>query len=163
MTSAQASSHREAPFITTQPKVDGTDFYMFRSYEPGRTAYTTIIADYMPLQNPGDGPNYYTMDAAALYEIHIDQNGDGVEDLTFQFQFTNTLKDITLPVGGKNVSIPLMQGGVLSGNANPANLNVRETYTLAMVVGNRRTGTRTLMEYFLSPVMDVIEKGMRER
>jgi len=142
---AQASSHREAPFITTQPKVDGTDFYMFRSYEPGRTAYTTIIADYAPLQNPGDGPNYYTMDAAALYEIHIDQNADAVEDLTFQFQFQNTLKDITLPVGGKNVSIPLMQAGVLTGTSNPANLNVRETYTLAMVVNGRRSGVRTLM------------------
>ena len=47
MTGAQASSHREAPFIATQPKVDGTDFYMFRSYEPGRSAFTTIIADYI--------------------------------------------------------------------------------------------------------------------
>ena len=142
---AQASSHREAPFITTQPKVDGTDFYMFRSYEPGRSAYTTIIADYMPLQNPGDGPNYYTMDSDALYEIHIDQNGDGAEDLTFQFQFTNTLKDIQLTVGGKAVSIPLMQGGVLTGTMNPANLNVRETYSLAVVTGDRRSGTRTIM------------------
>ena len=141
-TGAQASSHREAPFITTQPKVDGTDFYMFRSYEPGRTAYTTLIADYIPLQNPGDGPNYYTMDQDALYEIHIDQNGDGVEDLTFQFRFQNTLKDIQLNVGGKAVSIPLAQAGGLSGQ-NPANLNVRETYTLGLVRGDRRTGARS--------------------
>jgi hypothetical protein len=138
---AQASSHREAPFITTQPKVDGTDFYMFRSYEPGRSAFTTIIADYIPLQNPGDGPNYYTMDQDALYEIHIDQNGDGVEDLTFQFRFQNTLKDIQLTVGGQQVSIPLMQVGAISGQ-NPANLNVRETFNITAVVGNRRTGTR---------------------
>ena len=139
---AQASSHREAPFITQQPKVDGTDFYMFRSYEPGRAAFTTVIADYQPLQNPGDGPNYYTMDQDALYEIHLAQDGHATEDITFQFRFTNTLKDITLPVGGKNVSIPLVQAGAISG-FNPANLNVRETYAITMVRGDRRTGTRS--------------------
>ena len=139
---AQASSHREAPFITLQPKVDGTDFYMFRSYEPGRAAFTTIVADYLPLQNPGDGPNYYTLDQDALYEIHIAQDGHATEDLTFQFRFQNTLKDITLPIGGKNVSIPLVQAGVISG-AVPANLNVRETFNVTLVRGDRRTGTRT--------------------
>jgi hypothetical protein len=139
---AHASSHREAPFITQHPKVDGTDFYMFRSYEPNRAAFTTLIADYQPLQNPGDGPNYYTMDQDALYEIHIDNNGDGVEDLTFQFRFQNTLKDITLPIGGKTVSIPLVQAGTISGQ-NPANLNVRETYNLTLVRGDRRTGARS--------------------
>ncbi len=139
---ASASSHREAPFITTQPKVDGTDFYMFRSYETGRSAFTTLIADYIPLQGPGAGPNYYTMDQDALYEIHIDKNGDGVEDLTFQFRFQNTLKDITLPIGSKNVSIPLVQAGGIAG-LNPANLNVRETYTVTMVSGDRRTGARS--------------------
>jgi len=50
--SAGASSHREAPFITTVPKVDASDFYMFRSYEAGRMAYTTLIANYRALQNP---------------------------------------------------------------------------------------------------------------
>ena len=50
--SALASSHREAPFITTRPKVDGTDFYMFTSYEAGRTGYVTLIADYQPFEEP---------------------------------------------------------------------------------------------------------------
>lgn len=139
---AQASSHREAPFITTQPKVDGTDWYMFRSYEPGRSAYTTLIADYQPGQDAYGGPNYFTLDQDALYEMHIDQNGDGVEDLTFQFRFKNNLKDIQLTVGGKPVSIPLMQAGGLSGQ-NPANLNVRETYEITVVRGDRRSGTRS--------------------
>ena len=49
---ALASSHREAPFITTRPKVDGTDFYMFNSYEPGRAGYVTLIANYQPFENP---------------------------------------------------------------------------------------------------------------
>jgi len=55
---AHASSHREAPFITTQPKVDATDFYMFRSYEAGRSDYVTLIANYLPLQDAYGGPNY---------------------------------------------------------------------------------------------------------
>src|SRR5512134_4146669 len=71
---AFASSHREAPFITTSPKVDGTDFYMFRSYEPGRADYVTVVANYQPLQAPYGGPNYFSMDPKALYEIHIDND-----------------------------------------------------------------------------------------
>ncbi len=110
-----ASSHREAPFITTAPKVDGTDFYMFRSYETGRSDYVTLIANYQPLQDAYGGPNYFSMDPNALYEIHVDNNGDAKEDLTFQFRFTNTLANggngVALPVGGKNVAIPLIQAG----------------------------------------------------
>ena len=68
---ATASSHREAPFITTAPKVDVTDFYMFRSYEPGRADFVTLIANYQPLQAPYGGPNYFAMDPNALYEIHV--------------------------------------------------------------------------------------------
>ena len=74
---ALASSHREAPFITNLPKVDGSDFYMFRSYETGRAAYVTLIANYLPLQEPQGGPNYFTLDPKALYEIHVD-NPTGV-------------------------------------------------------------------------------------
>jgi len=92
---ALASSHREAPFITTRPKVDGSDFYMFNSYEPGRGGFVTLVANYQPLQEPQAGPNYFTMDPNALYEIHIDNNGDGVEDLTFQFRF-NTVTAPTI-------------------------------------------------------------------
>ena len=139
---AQASSHREAPFLTNAPKVDGTDFYMFRSYEPGRDAYVTMISDFIPFQDPQGGPNFYQFDANALYEIHIDNNGDGKEDITFQFRFKNTSKHTPLTVGGKQVMIPLINSGTISG-VNPASLNVRETYTIDMVKGDRRTGTRT--------------------
>ncbi len=138
---AQASSHREAPFITTVPKVDATDFYMFRSYEPGREAFVTLIANYVPLQDPYGGPNYFSLDPNALYEIHIDNNGDAREDLSFQFRFRNTLKDIALNVGGQQVSIPLIQAGPISG-VNPATLNLRETYSIDVVRGDRRSGQR---------------------
>ncbi|MEO8123081.1 MAG: DUF4331 domain-containing protein [Burkholderiales bacterium] len=140
---AVASSHREAPFITTQPKVDATDFYMFRSYEGNRSDYVTLIANYLPLQDAYGGPNYFSMDPNALYEIHIDNNGDAKEDLTFQFRFSNTLANngagVNLNVGGKSVGIPLVQAGVVSA-VNDPNLNVHETYTLSVVRGNRRTG-----------------------
>jgi hypothetical protein len=138
----QASSHREAPFITTQPKVDDTDFYMFRSYEAGRADYVTLVANYIPLQDAYGGPNYFSMDQEALYEIHIDNNGDAVEDMTFQFRFKNNLADIALPIGGKSVSIPLIQaGGVSAGNDGA--LNVKQTYTVDVVRGNRRNGERS--------------------
>ncbi|MEW5880582.1 MAG: DUF4331 domain-containing protein [Pseudomonadota bacterium] len=138
---ANASSHREAPFITTQPKVDGTDFYMFRSYESGRADYVTIIANYLPLQDPYGGPNYFSLDPNALYEIHIDNDGDAREDLTFQFRFKNNLKGITLPIGDKMVAIPLIQAGQVTA-PNAAALNVNETYTVEVVRGDRRGGQR---------------------
>ncbi|MGB9109540.1 MAG: DUF4331 domain-containing protein, partial [Telluria sp.] len=139
---AMASSHREAPFITKHPKVDATDFYMFRSYEAGRAGFVTLIANYVPLQDPQAGPNYFEMDPEALYEIHIDNNGDGKEDITYQFRFQNTNKDTKLTVGGKQVAIPLViNGGAIDG-PNAAGLNVRETYTVNVVQGDRRTGAR---------------------
>ena len=141
---AQASSHREAPGITEMPKVDNTDVYAFRSYEPGREAFVTLIANFQPGENPGDGPNYYTMDPDAIYEIHIDNTGDAVEDLTYQFRFTNTLKGDTgktVTVGGKTLPIALRHIGPISA-PNDANLGEDETYTLTQVTGGRRAGSR---------------------
>ncbi len=142
-----ASSHREAPFITTAPKVDSTDFYMFRSYEGvaangtgGRSDYVTLLANYQPFQGPYGGPNYFSMDPNALYEIHIDNNGDANEDITFQFRFKNKLNNVALPIGNKTVSIPLIQAGGVS-NLNDANLNLNESYTLNIVRGDRRKGS----------------------
>ncbi|GHB04202.1 hypothetical protein GCM10009069_28420 [Algimonas arctica] len=141
-----ASSHREAPSITETPKVDGTDFYMFRSYEPGRAGYVTFIANYQPLQAPYGGPNYFTMDPDALYEIHIDSDGDAVEDLTFQFDFDNNLVNgtgVTLDIGDKTLAIPLRYaGGVTAGDSSA--LGETENYSMTVVQGDRRTGTRTV-------------------
>jgi hypothetical protein len=144
----QASSHREAPFITELPKVDGTDFYMFRSYEPGRESFVTIMANYLPLQDAYGGPNYFFLDPEALYEIHIDNNGDAREDLTFQFRFQNNLQSLAVPVGegsdARMVPVPLLNIGPIGGSGNPADrnaLNLQETYTVTIVRGDRRTGT----------------------
>lgn len=145
MVPAVASSHREAPNITAYPKVDNTDFYMFRSYETGKEATTTIIANFYPDQSPGSGPNYFTLDPNALYEIHIDNDGDAKEDITYSFKFSNTLKDgngIALNVGGKNITIPLRQAGQVTQDNDP-DLNERETYTITAIAGDRRSGTRS--------------------
>lgn len=139
---AIASSHREAPFITKHPKTDATDFYMFRSYEAGRADYVTLIANYAPLQDAYGGPNYFQLDPDALYEIHIDNNGDAKEDLSFQFRFSNANKDAQFTVGGKKVSIPLVINGGAIADTNAAGANVRETYTVNVVRGDRRVGTR---------------------
>jgi hypothetical protein len=137
---AQASSHREAPFISTRPSVDGTDFYMFNSYEPGRAGYVTLIANYVPLQDPQGGPNYFFLDDNALYEISVDNSGSGQADLTFQFRFTTTTKGLSVTAGAKMVPVPLINIGPVSA-ASAAAQNVVQTYTLTLVKGDRRTGT----------------------
>ena len=146
LTPALASSHREAPNITELRKVDGTDFYMFRSYEPGREGFVTLIANYQPDQGPGNGPNYYTLDPDAIYEIHIDNDGDAVENVTFQFKITNTLRGgtgVTVNVGGKTLPIALRQGGQIT-SGNDGALGETESYTLQMITGARRGGTRAV-------------------
>ncbi len=139
----QASSHREAPNITRYPTEDSTDFYLFNSYEPGRDGYVTLLANYIPLQQPYGGPNYFTLDPAALYEIHIDNDGDARENITFQFRFDNRLandnRGIKLNVAGPNVAVPLKNVGGVSAGDNSA-LNFRESYQVWVARGDRRTG-----------------------
>lgn len=140
--SAMASSHREAPFITKYPQTDGTDFYLFKSYEPGRENYVTLIANYLPVQAAYGGPNYFALDSQALYEIHIDNDGDSVEDLTFQFDFRDAFPEsgpVRLNVDGVEISSVLRNIGVLSADSE-AGLNHLESYRLTMVTGDRRRG-----------------------
>jgi Domain of unknown function (DUF4331) len=140
---AEAASHREAPFITGLPKVDGTDFYMFRSYEPGRENYVTLIADYVPFQTPYGGPNFFQLDQNALYEIHVDNNGDAKEDITFQFRFKNNTRDLAIPVGDKIIAVPLINIGGITGGAGDAGvLNVEETYSVTVSRNGRRGGQK---------------------
>lgn len=145
---AFGSSHREAPNITRLPTVDSTDFYMFRSYEQGRSGYVTLLANYIPLQAPYGGPNYFALDPFALYEIHIDSDGDAIEDLTFQFRFKNRLANnnagIKLPIGQANVAVPLKNVGGVTAQDNSA-LNFRESYTLTVVRGDRRRGEASVI------------------
>src|SRR4030095_6030164 len=86
-TRSLASSHREAPLIVADPLADNTDTYAFRSTEAGRSGFVTVIANWIPFEEPSGGPHFYKFDDTVLYEIHIDNTGDGVEDITYQFRF----------------------------------------------------------------------------
>jgi hypothetical protein len=83
------SSHREAPEIAKDPVADSTDAYAFVS--PDQPGTVTLIANYVPLQEPAGGPNFYEFGDDVLYEIHIDNNGDGQPDVTYRFAFQTRL------------------------------------------------------------------------
>jgi Domain of unknown function (DUF4331) len=142
---AFASSHREAPLITQTPKVDGTDFYMFRSYEAARSGYVTFLANYQPLQAPYGGPNYFLMDPNALYAIHIDNDGDAKEDISYYFKFYNTFKNLTVPVNGVDVPVPLSNiGSFGTDDAQDANRNVIEKYSVVSIVKGKVSVARNI-------------------
>ncbi len=141
-TATMASSHKEAPFIAGQPRLDATDLYMFRSYEPNRENFVTILANYIPLQDAYAGPNFNQFDSNGLYEIHIDNVGDAKEHLTYQFRFNKATKDFKLPVNGVPNRIPLINDlGVISASNQDA-LKLTETYTVDLVTEGSRKGKR---------------------
>ena len=84
------SSHREAPEISKDPVADSTDVYAFVS--PDAPDTVTLIANYIPLQSPAAGPNFFEFGDDVLYEIHVDNNGDGKPDVTFQFRFKTEIQ-----------------------------------------------------------------------
>jgi hypothetical protein len=139
---AQASSHREAPFVAQHPAIDGTDFYMFNSYETGRGDYVTIIANYIPIQAPFGGPNYFQPDPNALYEINIDNTGSAKESITFQFRFQAAYGPLQVNTG--TAAAPLMQSIPIltlppSGPTSPT-LNRTQTYSASVSFGGARSG-----------------------
>jgi Domain of unknown function (DUF4331) len=85
------SSHREAPGISNDPAADNTDVYAFVS--PDKPDYVTLIANFVPLEDPAGGPNFFEFGDDVLYEIHIDNNGDSVADVTYQFTFKTTYRN----------------------------------------------------------------------
>ena len=88
---ASASSHREAPSISSDPSADNTDVYAFVS--PDKTDTVTLVANYIPAEQPSGGPNFYEFDPTVLYEIHV-HNGNGKDDeITYQFRFKTNVVD----------------------------------------------------------------------
>ncbi|HZB86003.1 MAG TPA: DUF4331 domain-containing protein, partial [Gaiellaceae bacterium] len=83
--SGTASSHREAPLISQDPVADNTDVYAFVS--PDRPNTVTIVANYIPLEEPAGGPNFHEFGEDVLYELKVDNTGDGKEDISYQFRF----------------------------------------------------------------------------
>jgi len=115
------SSHREAPEITKDPVADSTDVYAFVS--PDHPGTVTLIANYIPLQGPAGGPNFYAFGDDVLYEIHVDNNADARADITYQFRFRTTLQ---------NPDTFLYNTGPILSPHDP-NWNRRQTYTLTRV------------------------------
>src|SRR5262245_36939815 len=89
--SVSASSHREAPLISQDPLADNTDLYAFVS--PDRPDTVTIIANYIPMEEPAGGPGFFNFDPNVLYQIYVDNTGDAQPDLTFTFRFKTTIRN----------------------------------------------------------------------
>ncbi len=133
--SAFASSHSEAPLISMDRFADNTDTYAFRSVEPGRDGFVTLIGNWIPFQEPSGGPQFARWDDTVLYEIKIDNTGDGLEDITYQFRFTTrTLNGDTI-LGHSAVN----QDGVISSLTDP-DYNQPQTYSVTRIdrLGGRR-------------------------
>ena len=88
---ASASSHSEAPLISQDPRADNTDLYAFVS--PDDTNKVTFVANYIPLEAAASGPNFPSFDDTVLYEIKIDNTGDGKDDIGYQFRFTTKTRN----------------------------------------------------------------------
>ena len=143
-TLTMASSHREAPLIGGTPRLDGTDFYMFRSYEANRSAFVTMIANYVPLQDPYGGPNFFPLDTNAVYDIHVDNTGSAKPNMTFRFRAQKVNKGLSVTVGGKSVPVALTElGPIPNSNTPPATQNVVETYTMSLVTYANGQATET--------------------
>ncbi|MDE2448738.1 MAG: DUF4331 domain-containing protein [Gammaproteobacteria bacterium] len=156
-----ASSHREAPFISGMPQVDGTDFYMFRSYEPGRSDYVTFIASYIPFESPSGGPNFYPLDPHAIYAINVSNDGGASADISFEFTFTTMNKNFAVQAGNQSVAIPLINDGPVdtSGKA----LNVQQSYRLTVYRnGNGWPATNVMTggETFYKPADNIGNKSI---
>ena len=126
MGSLRASSHREAPLISKDPLADNTDVYAFISpHNPDRV---TLIANYIPFEAPYGGPNYFAFDDNVLYEIMIDNNGDAVEDVTYQFRFQTSVR---------NPNTFLYNTGTIT-SLDSTNWNVTQNYNVTRIDGPRR-------------------------
>jgi len=121
------SSHREAPGISKDPVADNTDVYAFVS--PDKPGTVTMIANYIPLEGPAGGPNFYEFGDDVLYEIHIDNNGDALPDVTYQFRFTAQVQ---------NPNTFLYNTGPIA-SLTDSNWNRRQVYTVTKVANGVAT------------------------
>jgi hypothetical protein len=133
MTTSRASSHREAPLISQDPLADNTDVYAFVS--PERPDRVVLISNFIPLQFPSSGPNFWRFDDNVMYEIMVDNTGDAVEDITYQFRFTTQVR---------NPNTFLYNTGAVTSVDDP-DLNVRQFFSVTRVAGPRRSGARTTL------------------
>jgi hypothetical protein len=142
---AGAASHREAPLIANDPAADITDFFMFRSTQPGQADKVDLIMDVIPGEEPSAGPNYYNFDPSVAYTFHVDNNKDGkADDVEFEFRFTSELRGIVNDAGLPLSYVALPPITTLDG----AGLGLRQHYTITMIKNGHRT--------VISPLTDKI-------
>jgi hypothetical protein len=122
-----ASSHREAPLITEDPVADNTDVYAFRS--PDRPDTVTLVANWIPLEEPNGGPNFYNFGEDVLYQIHVDNNGDAEPDITYEWRFTTEIQ---------NPNTFLYNTGRIDSIDDP-DFNYRQFYDVSVVRNGQRT------------------------
>src|SRR6266853_2024497 len=121
------SSHREAPEISKDPVADSTDVYAFVS--PDKPDAVTLIANYIPLQGPAGGPNFYEFGDDVLYQIHIDNDGDGQADISYRFRFSTQVV---------NPDTFLYNTGPIESLSSP-NWNRRQSYDVTVVNGSSQS------------------------
>src|SRR6267143_625858 len=121
------SSHREAPAIAKDPVADSTDLYAFLS--PDAPGTVTLIANYIPLEGPDGGPNFFEFGDDVLYAIHIDNDGDAKPDVTYELRFETKIP---------NPNTFLYNTGQIT-SIDSASWNRPQFYTVARVFKNKRT------------------------
>ena len=122
---ARASSHAEAPLVSQDPTVDNADVYFF--VDPNNSNMAVLLATFNGLSNPASGPNYKSFADNAWYDLKVDNDGDGVEDVTYRFIFTTTIRD------GENTF--LYNTGPFSSTNDP-NLNIVQSYVIQKITGH---------------------------
>lgn len=125
---SSASSHREAPLSSGDPRADNTDVYAFTS--PDRPDTVTLVANWIPFEEPNGGPNFYPFANDARYNIKIDADGNGKPDTTYTWKFTDHTRD--------SANQFLYNTGVVKSLDDPT-LNFRQTYTLTVTDAHGRT------------------------
>src|SRR5579872_4988826 len=134
------TSHREAPGISADPVADNTDLYAFVS--PDKPSTVTLISNFIPLQLPPGGPNFFSFGDDVLYSIYVDNDADAVADITYNFTFKTTVI---------NPSSFLYNLGPIGSLTDP-NWNVRQTYTVTRI---DKSGTHILGKNLASPPVNI--------
>ena len=140
------SSHREAPEISKDPVADNTDVYAFVS--PDKPDTVTIITNYIPLEDPPGGPNFFEFGDDVLYSIYIDNDGDGLADITYRFRFKTRLR---------NPDTFLYNTGPIASLTDP-NWNKRQFYSVTRSHAARNgkpAATRLLAEDLACPPCNI--------
>jgi hypothetical protein len=139
--SGQASSHREAPLISEDPAADSTDLYAFRS--PDRPDTVTLIANYIPAEDPAAGPNWYTFSPNVRYYIHVEQGGDGKPDVSYRFRFQRGAGQFFLGNTVQDYTVERIAGGqtqtVATGKTPPNNIGPKTTPNYRTLAANAIT------------------------